>query len=426
MKRIFVFFAGALTAFILLEGVLNLGGVVYQTYWDLHTRSAVKEAGIKNVILCLGNSYTKGVGAAPEMSYPMQLQQMLNRSTNNNSLVINKGVGLQSTAELLSSLKFNIKLHRPNLIVLQTGQCNRWNYSLHTNYLRRVEGTFSVGSRFRNLFIELYFKCKVFKLFKLCHAFRKLMKARCLNGHLVDNSYRASEQYQELTALIREINVKKGLLSLGQHKYETMINFFADKIRIDPGCSLNYTFIGYIYRFQQNYEEALKWFMKGVIVDAELGAIDEFNEGYKEIRNMRKTLKGAHNDEINKRIDEFIIQFDRKNPDKSYNFLQLENSEIDQWIESDLKEIVRIVRHEGVGIVLQNYPMAEHENLILSRIASELNLPFVDNQAVFDGLMAKGVPWNELFVPDCHCNAKGYGIMAENVYNKLMAAGLLK
>jgi hypothetical protein len=61
-------------------------------------------------VLCLGNSYTVGIGAVPEMSYPAQLERMLRKDiTHQDVVVINKGRCVQSTGELLSDLKSNIK-----------------------------------------------------------------------------------------------------------------------------------------------------------------------------------------------------------------------------------------------------------------------------------------------------------------------------
>ncbi len=109
--------------------------------------------------------------------------------------------------------------------------------------------------------------------------------------------------------------------TIDQMTGEGFIRVFESAIKKDPAYPANYVFIGYIYRFQHNYAEALNWLFKGVSVDARFRERDNINEGYKEIRNIRRVDKGPHNEEINKRIDRFIAQFKRRYPDQIFNFV---------------------------------------------------------------------------------------------------------
>ena len=104
----------------------------------------------------------------------------------------------------------------------------------------------------------------------------------------------------------------------------------------------------------------------------------------------------------------------------------LSESEISKWVGSDIKEIVSIIKQQKIRLIIQNYPIAWPVNSTLSRVAGILQVPFVDNYSVFKKKIAQGVPKEYLFVPDNHCSARGYGLMAENVYNKIMDENFLK
>ncbi len=116
----------------------------------------------------------------------------------------------------------------------------------------------------------------------------------------------------------------------------------------------------------------------------------------------------------------------QSDPGQSYNFRNLKENEVLQWVASDLDEIVNILQQSKISLVVQNYPMDFSVNFILSRISGKFKLLFVDIYSIFQEKMANGIDQRDLFVLDGHCNAKGYGITAENDYKRIQAEGLLK
>jgi lysophospholipase L1-like esterase len=62
--------------------------------------------------------------------------------------------------------------------------------------------------------------------------------------------------------------------------------------------------------------------------------------------------------------------------------------------------------------ILKQYAGPLHAD-IFSGIAKQKALPFVDNHTIFRGLKDD---FNNYFVSDGHCNAKGYGLIAANIY----------
>ena len=133
--------------------------------------------------------------------------------------------------------------------------------------------------------------------------------------------------------------------------------------------------------------------------------------------------KGPDTARINRQIDRFIHASNRYMPDQFFNLVGLREVDTARWIDSDVREIARIIRQEKIRLIVQNYPRWFPANSILSAIADQLKLPFVHNDAVFQEKRAQGMTEQDLFVPDGHCNARGYGVMADNVFNKIAALG---
>ena len=205
MKRILVFLFGVVLVLVTVEAGLRFIGLVSKKNTDVPTSALFKQQGKPFIILCLGNSYTEGVGAPPCMSYPAQLNRMCDeRMKGKNIIVINKGEGAQNTAELLGDLKVNIKTYRPDLIILQTGQPNEWNYLKHTDYLRRKDRapTFLklAGYYFRELLSES-------RVFRLCLLFNENFKNKPDHaGPLM--LYRQQKDYIEAMQFIRTISTR--------------------------------------------------------------------------------------------------------------------------------------------------------------------------------------------------------------------------
>ncbi len=92
------------------------------------------------------------------------------------------------------------------------------------------------------------------------------------------------------------------------------------------------------------------------------------------------------------------------------------SSEVHQWIEADIEQILELCRQFNARAVLQNYPFEPGINHIYKRVAKRHNVPFVNHQSTFENYIKDGVRSEEYFVPDGHPNARGYHMMAENLW----------
>ncbi len=414
MRRIFVFFIGIITALFLLEVGTRLFGHIYQMNRSISVRPLLQGQSKPFIILCLGNSYTAGDGALPHMSYPAQLERMFaSRIKDKDVLVINEGVGNQNTAELLRALKSNIKTYHPELIILQTGQPNSWNYLKYTDYLRRGKKDVTFLEQLSYYLSEFLHESVSYRLYSLfryngAHDFLSFT-----------SGFENEKKYQKFVKFRKERENAGNYAAVDHAQMVEALDLFMKAIKAHPGHPQNYFEVAFLYRIQNNYKEAVKWYLKAYDVALASDWRPMLFQASKRIRDIRYMDKGL---QINKEINEFVSL----KPNQRINFIGLEESDVSEWVMSDIKEVVRIIQHEKIVLIIQNYPRAFPVNVVLSTIAKDLKLPFVDNYDIFNGKIAQGIAEEELFVPDNHCSAKGYGVIAENLFNKIMEEGFLK
>jgi tetratricopeptide (TPR) repeat protein len=96
-----------------------------------------------------------------------------------------------------------------------------------------------------------------------------------------------------------------------------------------------------------------------------------------------------------------------------------------RWLAHDLDRIAALCKKHGIGLILQDYPYPYHAvNRTLKEAAARNKLLFVENQKMFDSLVAEA-SWDRYFMDDDHCTAEGHGVMVENVYKALRESGLV-
>lgn len=104
-------------ALVAAELVLRLVGWVYLA----QARSGLADAG-KPTILCLGDSFTFGIGAGLEQSYPAHLQRLLGDDWN----VVNGGHPYMDSTSLLASYSKRLLTAKPKIVLLLVGYNNHF------------------------------------------------------------------------------------------------------------------------------------------------------------------------------------------------------------------------------------------------------------------------------------------------------------
>jgi len=416
-KRIIaVFFAGLITALFLLEISLRIAGGISRSSLVSNVLSTAGKQDKPYIILCLGNSFTVGAGAPKGQSYPSQLQKLLDKEAKGRKVkVINAGVSNQNSTELLNRLQYNIIRNNPDLIILQTGQANFWNQYHYKMYLETKPDVDSFFRRFILSLNDLLYCSRVYRLGVL------------LVYNIKEEGARKNPQVKELNSCYLEIFdwVHYGLRhkEIPHFDQEKALNYLKERIKLNPAEISNYRYIATIYSYQKNYKEAVNWAIRGIRADPGYRSMGGENKNY---ALLRMIYKNSRDEKIRKLIKEFIFDFKKTNPGDSVNLLFLENQEIYNWIESDIKEIIRTIQNKGIKIILQNYPpnidnekTIYFDKFILPKIAGSFKIALVDNNRIFQEALDKGAKWDDFFERGGHCNAKGYGIMANNIFDKI-------
>lgn len=419
-QRILASCLGLLLVLVLLEIGLRIVGAAYLSKRAPSTDLQAKERQGHFVILCLGNSFTLGSGAPPGQSYPDQLQRLFDeRMPEKNIAIVNGGVGNQNTAELLGTLNDLLRQYSPNLVILQTGQPNGWNYYQYSTYEERIHPGHRPFRKAIHFLKNSLYKSRIYRLaLLLSQNIEETSKSRPGTGN---GSYRGQKGYLEAQQRI-EYNDRNFFAD--DREAENAIQTFKQGIEQEPEYPLNYCYIGQVYLFRKNYDEALDWFIRAIKANPRYRDNGRPNFGYTYVRRLKTTHVDEISEHLRKRIDAFIEAFKKANPDLSENFLALSADDTDTWARSDIIEIIRALQQNHIPVLLQNYPPLPHGpkrsiDAILRDIAAEQHVPFVDQERLFQEMEERGEKLGDYFEPGGHCNARGYGVMATNIFDAL-------
>ncbi|MFH1778048.1 MAG: GDSL-type esterase/lipase family protein [Candidatus Omnitrophota bacterium] len=125
-------------------------------------------------ILCLGDSFTYGLGADQEYSYPAQLEKLLNYNNPERKFqVFYLGINGLSSSIVANNLRTNIEKYRPNILLILTGANDHWN--LHQSNILEVLNDKKINQRVIKIKKFLY-NFKTFRLIqtvadKITHRF---------------------------------------------------------------------------------------------------------------------------------------------------------------------------------------------------------------------------------------------------------------
>jgi lysophospholipase L1-like esterase len=494
-EKIWVLTIGILAAFILLELGLRITSSLYMR--DRQTNSYIAEEGAYT-ILCLGNSWTLGVGAPAGMSYPDYLQHMLKHSFPDREVkVINAGGATLNSAELLFKLEAQIDSIKPDLIVLRTGSPNMWNTYKYSQYLNRK---YNIQSPFRILALSLndffYEKSRVcrlvlFMLKKDSYIIKSAFKGKhkiheyedigadrqsgldFQTGNSLHTQLLSEKGYQDAIALAISFNRELIQIFLGGKdmfnpvsgaEFEEAISWLKKATEYQPEAWHNYALLGNLFILKKDYNKAAEFYIEGIKADPRpLGKEYLDNMCYLLLRSLYSM---DNNLDVQNKIELFVHEYSMKNPDMSDILLSyvlnpftsqpnyitswlgqgrravsmLDNHSLAAWIASDVDEIVRITRANGVKLIIHSYPppfkLSEEPlllaNSVLRKKAKELKIPFVDHERLFLELYAQGQEQSDYHekisgepVPGSHFNEKGYEAMARFVYDKIIEEGFI-
>lgn len=368
----------------------------------------VKNSDDSYVILCLGDSFTFGVGAPNDKSYPKQLEELLNDNNKGKKFkVINAGVGGYNTSMILDKFVNDFKKIKPDLVVALIGGANVWNAKGYTGYSKKQK----VFPEIQNFFYSI----KIFKLIKLLSTNIK-DKTSESKSRIAINEYKKQPINMSEKAMWYD---KKATDCELEGKYDEAIEWLNKSIQEDPDAPLHYFLLGKMYNAQNNFKKAAECFKKAIELNFQFG-IPPPSTLYASFTQV--VLQ--HHENIEDAV-RFLSKYENAFPEAKEHKGRLLLKEkyfqiLEPWVISDVKKMINICQGQDIKIILQNYPNINMVNSCLKKLAIENSIPFVDNEQIFRELLIKGEKKESMFQPDRHCNARGYGIITKNIYDKMV------
>ncbi|MBN2120937.1 MAG: tetratricopeptide repeat protein [Candidatus Omnitrophica bacterium] len=428
---------------VFFEFSLRIGGLAYLFYKDGSPGYTGKNPDVYR-ILCLGDSFTLGIGAGRSEDYPRQLETLLRENKRGLKFqVVNKGIGGQNSSELLYSLDKDLDRYSPDLVVLMIGMNDGHNTRLHDwargqltwrgrliswvkslriykvfNFLRlslleseglkensseyysqsKDESIYmsaypdsqeqdqliinKVGDLFENnqieeaenLLISTVNKANVWDYLNLA---KKYNSSDALEG-VIERALEESGYDEWLYFTLGNIYLSRGKETEAEQIFKNIIqnNPSNDYIRLD---------LAKIYLNQKRYSEA-EWLLED--------ALKTQGESLRRIKLLRYCCQLQGKNDKAARLDKKIRDYESIT---DFNILTI-------------KERLAV---KGVDLILMGYPQGNYISPETMQAVS-----YIDNAAVFNDftLDEKG----KLFSADNHhCNAKGYAVIAGNVFDRI-------
>lgn len=297
-KKVLIVITGFIITFILLEVGLRIIGYIHLNKMRKKGRSSQHKS--KYTILCVGDSFTYGLGAPSDMAYPKQLERMLKDHFGKNEVdVINKGGGGCNTSHLLYrrgyKIKESIKNTPPEVVILMVGGQNLWNYWGYGKYMQER----GIISRVK----DLLYRIRIFKLAKLLYTnIRKERDEKELNDKdtqngikcLVDKNFFSLDKYERNKNYIK---LAKNFAEDGEYKkairlYKKGVKNYKKKKIIGA----IYGELGKLHWYIGNFAKAIKLTRKAIKHNPEdFDSYHILGELYERIGLKGKALKAYKN-----------------------------------------------------------------------------------------------------------------------------------
>ncbi|MDD5745974.1 MAG: GDSL-type esterase/lipase family protein [Candidatus Omnitrophica bacterium] len=128
-NKILLVIGGIVLAFCLIEAGLHIGSF-FNIRASLPGNDFSKLAADEYVIVCLGDSFTYGIGAGRSRSYPAQLSRILNKRAGRHVFrVINLGVPGSNSTQAVITLKKLLTRLTPDMVIVLAGINDENNFS---------------------------------------------------------------------------------------------------------------------------------------------------------------------------------------------------------------------------------------------------------------------------------------------------------
>lgn len=478
-QKLLLIVIGLIVAVLLLEVLLRLTGFIYKAYRMHNEKIVIKEDKGMVKILCLGDSFTFGLGAEQGYSYPDQLEKLLNKNYRDKKFIVyNAGIPGQNSSQVLKRLVLNIRLYRPEMIILLIGSNDRTVLEDSNYYLFKKDKLGKIMGFFLKLDISLS-NLRSYKLIRtaVLNLRNKFYPEASLAETGKQKKPRAAEKKPVKIAKEEPNNAKKEpYLQSAQSLYDERKFGDAEKVMkdmpggYDPKSRRESLLLGNIYCEEGKYGLALivlegymkdnpakdastlftlgrVYYMRGRGAARYKGLVigkEDFGQATRILKEallyadpedlylkgeiysyLARLYLDQKENELAKEMmenalrcrpdDNFFQQFIRVISESSLS--QEENEIFKKQLYYNLGCIINLCRLYNAKIILLNYP-CEYTGGIRKEIANKYKVPFIDIGSRFAELLSK-CKYKDLFSKDEHPNANGYRVIAENVFEAL-------
>lgn len=465
-NRLFSFLLGILFTLMILEVTLRIAGYIHNQ--KNIEKQIKKDVKTKDVIICVGDSFTESIGSTDGNDYPSQFERIINRDTNRHYTVLNFGRSGKNTAQIALEVPVYIKNYNPGLIVLMAGSANYWNYWGYDK--DGADASFRFVTFFKLLFQNIQNKRheNVFKpeeyikrrdeyllsLKKTNNYESPVLKAIRTHNYDIIRKYADSCQKSGFLSEkdIFHLMLFSSFSGESEHFCHLLKNFKTNSEhtkfflllveKSKDSNSIKISDFSLVYQSVYYYLNELKKskFDENVLQKCislnpylEDAYFQLFSLGYRDI-----SLPGDYNQNRFSIIDTINYYKHLYRLENNNNFINvnidenlkggLETKKIDQWVSRDIGKVIDICKQNGIKVILMNYPIKNNTTLffsvngIIKNIAEKNNIPFVDNGQIFDNIT---IERNSYFISDGHCSDKGYELISNNIYRVISSHHLL-
>jgi lysophospholipase L1-like esterase len=425
-------------------------------------------------VLCVGDSFTFGVGAGAHGDYPSQLEILLNRGRSGLPVrVVNAGVAGGNTSGVLRALPDFLRVTQPSAIVVMVGGTNRMNrfgfeaWRHGSGWVAAVEGA---AFELRVLRLLGFVRAQLFG----AGGGASVAASPALTRQTMIDSFLRWWDRSHGTPIPAELEQALALLVLDQHQAAVSAleaaaeaepegahwawalglahrqvhqnaeaeRWFQRAVALDPSDPNAYFALGHLSMDRgAPSAEALSWLRRGV--DAEpsfaanycgqaplvarleghraaleillAGVRTDPEEGrcYPDLRESAMQL--GEWELLERELQALAARSPRAREELGLLELGLDDQQLWAWTRDELEDIVDLALAQGVPVVLQTYPMPDPTNALLAELAASRSLALVDQERRFQDRLRDGGARGDYFVPDGHCNDAGYRVMAEGL-----------
>lgn len=428
---------------LVLELVLRINGNIFLATHSTHSNKGNLNNSFR--IVCVGDSFTFGLGADKGYDYPSQLEIILkSKYPTRNMQVINKGLPGANSSMLLRTCERIARDYNPKMFIILVGANDTINMSdlnlacvPGANFYLKLDSFLSSSNVY-----------KIFKYFIISISDKiNSIKTGVIippKGVMVRNEVKTTG-YNERTQLeLNEINtfIRDREFTLAIPMLERLIdggiqdpqiysalgnayrNFGKFKeaelilkrgIKQFPECDNLYSKMGNCLNSQQIYKEALVYLKKAVELDPlNQVALEELFNAYVRFDKYDADIENI----LKKNKNLSYLLSAKKNNRNLFNNLSKERDFFGKVILYNIKQATFKLRKYSVLPVFLTYPNKGFVDDKLEDFCQKENILFINIQEVF-ARQSRDIMSEDLFISDGHCNARGYRLMAEIIADRI-------